>query len=310
MDTSNMEYRHGVTDANQTTSNLAQGGRMGFTATVGQGSIEVTSGHGMTQSKGVEYHTTPSADALTGYTFSTEAGHPVPAGGPRLHDMVNIGGMKVKVAQAIRDGLIPDPSRMAPAQPQSAPYSAPHADPHVNPYAAPESLADGFTADVLPRVSPATINSIEADLAEGQFSEKTLDYLMLEGNQSPQALAAVRDAYAAKVTAATGMTEAELQDVWQSDRKSFNAAVSEMLKTGSTAGFQALAEQADAAAWTPLETDAALTAWRSPDFPEALIDAGLEPIFDGGEVSINIPGKGIVRWTDAVRKGLVGVSRR
>ncbi|WP_394177414.1 hypothetical protein [Yoonia maritima] len=52
-----------------------------------------------------------------------------------------------------------------------------------------------------------------------------------------------------------------------------------------------------------------MTAWRLADFPQALIDAGLEPVFDGGVVSINIPGRGVVKWTDAVSQGLVKVSR-
>jgi hypothetical protein len=131
----------------------------------------------------------------------------------------------------------------------------------------------------------------------------------LEGGQSAEALGAVRDAYAAKVTAATGMDEAELQDLWQDNRQSFNAAVSEMLKTGSAAAFQDLAAQADAAAWTPMGTSTATEAWKSLDFLQALIDAGLEPVFDGGVVSINIPGMGVVPWTEAVHRGLVNVSR-
>ena len=117
-------------------------------------------------------------------------------------------------------------------------------------------------------------------------------------------------ASAQKVTAATGMDEAELQELWQSNRADFNAAVSEMLKTGSTAAFQSLAAQADAAAYTPLSTDEATKAWRDQDFPQALMDAGLEPSFENGEVSVNIPGRGTVRWSDAVRQGLITVSRR
>ncbi len=58
-----------------------------------------------------------------------------------------------------------------------------------------------------------------------------------------------------------------------------------------------------------MDKDAAMTAWRLADFPQALIDAGLEPVFDGGVVSINIPGRGVVKWTDAVSQGLVKVSR-
>lgn len=105
------------------------------------------------------------------------------------------------------------------------------------------------------------------------------------------------------------MDEAELQDLWQDNRQSFNAAVSEMLKTGSAAAFQDLAAQADAAAWTPMGTSTATEAWKSLDFLQALIDAGLEPVFDGGVVSINIPGMGVVPWTEAVHRGLVNVSR-
>lgn len=196
------------------------------------------------------------------------------------------------------------------------PESGHNADPQVTPHAAPESaveapesVADSFTNDVLPRVSPSTISSIEADLNEGQFSEKTMDYLMLEGGQSAEELSAVRDAYAAKVTAATGMDEAELQELWQDNRQAFNAAASEMLKTGSTAAFQDLAAKADAAAWTAMGTDEATEAWKSQDFPQALLDAGLEPSFEGGVLSINIPGMGVVPWTEAVQRGLVKVSR-
>jgi hypothetical protein len=122
-------------------------------------------------------------------------------------------------------------------------------------------------------------------------------------------LSAVRDAYAAKVTAATGMDEAELQELWQDNRPAFNAAISEMLKTGSTAAFQDLAAQADAAAWTAMSTDEATDAWKSQGFPQALLDAGLEPSFEGGVVSIKIPGMGVVPWTEAVQRGLVKVSR-
>lgn len=309
------EYRHNVDPANPSGSNIASG-PMGFTATVGGGSLEVTSGHGMTRSGGVEHTVSPTADPATGLIFSTEAGLPVPGGNPRPNDLVEIGGMRVKVAQAVRDGLIADPAKTAPAQTHSAPHNGRNAAPQGNPHAAPEgsveapeSAADSFTNDVLPRVSPSTISSIEADLNEGQFSEKTMDYLMLEGGQSAEALSAVRDAYAAKVTAATGMDEAELQELLQDNRQAFNAAASEMLKTGSTAAFQDLAAQADAAAWTAMGTDEVTDAWKSPDFPQALLDAGLEPSFDGGVVSINIPGMGVVPWTEAVQRGLVKVSR-
>ncbi|MBY6043627.1 hypothetical protein [Phaeobacter italicus] len=306
-----MEYRHNVDPANPSGSNLASG-PMGFTATVGGGSLEVTSGHGMTRSGGVEHTVRPTADPSTGLTFSTEAGLPVPGGNPRPHDLVEIGGIKVKVAQAVRDGLIMDPSRGLLNAPESGHNAAPQVTPHAAPEGAveaPESVADSFTNDVLPRVSPSTISSIEADLNEGQFSEKTMDYLMLEGGQSAEALSAVRDAYAAKVTAATGMDEAELQELWQDNRPAFNAAISEMLKTGSTAAFQDLAAQADAAAWTAMSTDEATDAWKSQDFPQALLDAGLEPSFEGGVVSIKIPGMGVVPWTEAVQRGLVKVSR-
>lgn len=128
-----MEYQHGVTDAQQTSSNLAPSGRMGFTGVVGGGSLEVTSGHGMTQTTGVEHHTAPSADPVTAYTFSTEAGLPVPGGTPRPNDMVEIAGMHVKVAQAVRDGLIPDPFRMAPQQALNAAQSTTEGQPQGNP---------------------------------------------------------------------------------------------------------------------------------------------------------------------------------
>ncbi|MCG3267877.1 hypothetical protein [Yoonia sp. I 8.24] len=89
-------------------------------------------------------------------------------------------------------------------------------------------------------------------------------------------------------------SEGELEQAYNADRAGFAKAVTELMKTGSTAAFQQIAQQADAAAWTPLDNDAAMTAWQSPDFPQALMDAGLEPIFDGGVVSINIPGRGVV----------------
>lgn len=296
----------------QSSSAIATPGNTGPRYEWGSGGMEITAGHGLKRTPGMEVSSAPAADATTGLVFSTEAGFPVPAGGPRPHDMVEIGGMKVKVAQAIRDGLIADPAKAAPSAPQNAPQAAQQVTPQAAREAAPEaspSAADAFTAEVLPRVSPATTDSLMADLADGQFSEKTLDYLMLEGGQSAEALEGVRDAYAAKVTAATGLDEAELQVLWNSNRASFNAAVGEMLKTGSTAAFQSLAAQADAASFTPLSTEAAMTAWQDADFPQALIDAGLEPIFEGGQMAINIPGKGIVPWTDAVRLGYVKVSR-
>jgi hypothetical protein len=49
---------------------------------------------------------------------------------------------------------------------------------------------------------------------------------------------------------------------------------------------------------------------RTPDFPQALLDAGIEPIYEGGELAITIPGRGVVKWSDAVSQGLVKVSRR
>jgi hypothetical protein len=270
--------------------------------------MEMTVGHGLTRQTGMEVTSAPAADAVTGLVFSTEAGFPVPATGPRMHDMVEIGGMKVKVGNAIRDGLIADPAK----SPEQAPAQARQAAPQVAPQAAPEaspSLADEFSESILPRVSPATVDSISADLIEGTFSDKTLDYLSLEGGLSAGEMGAVRDAFAAKITAATGMDEGELQDLWQSDRKGFAAALGETMKTGSTAAFQALAAQADAASFTPLSTEEAINVWQDAEFPQALIDAGLEPIFDGGQMAINIPGRGIVPWTEAVQRGFVRVSR-
>lgn len=305
-----MEYRHGVEDANQSSSNLMTR-TSGFTAVVGSGSLEVTAGHGMTVQRGAEHSTVPQANAQ-GLVFSTEAGSPVPGGKPRPNDLVEIGGMRVKVAQAVRDGLIADPSVAAFSAPQVNQNMNPQVQqqqPQGAPQQAPYDAAADFSENVLPNVSPATVNSIEADLMEGKFSEKTTDYLMLEGNLNATDMATVRDAYAAKITAATGMDEGELEQAYNADRAGFAKAVSELMKTGSTSAFQSIAQQADAAAWTPLDTDAAMTAWQSPDFPQALMDAGLEPIFDGGVVSINIPGRGVVKWTDAVQQGLVGVSR-
>ena len=52
-----------------------------------------------------------------------------------------------------------------------------------------------------------------------------------------------------------------------------------------------------------------MTAWQDADFPQALVAAGLEPVFDGGELAINVPGHGVVKWTEAVQRGLVKVSR-
>ncbi|MEM6960164.1 MAG: hypothetical protein AAF550_00300 [Myxococcota bacterium] len=307
-----MEYRHGADADNPSGSNLAPSNKMGFTATVGSGSMEMTVGHGMKHEPGNEHTAAPSADAATGYTFMTEAGHPVPAGGPRPHDLVEIGGMKVKVAQALRDNLIPDLSQARPQTQQSPAEVAPQVNPQADREAAPEAderLADAFTAEVLSRVSPATTESLMADLLEGTFSEKTTDYLQLEGGQSLSGLESVRDAYATKVTEATGMDETELQELWQSDRKAFAEAAQELLRTGNTSAFVDLASTAQQAVYTALSTDEAMTAWRSADFPQALMDAGLEPVFDGGEVSVNIPGRGVVKWTDAVTQGLVKVSR-
>ena len=307
-----MEYQIGKPEGHST-SNLAHAdARMGARYEVGRGGLELTTGHGMVRNTGMEYRTAPTADPVTGHTFSTEAGLPVPGGRPRPHDMVEIGGMKVKVEQAVRFGMIADPFNAAPAQALNAPLNAPQ---HVvqadqsGALEAPENAAESFTADVLPRLSPATVSSLEADLTTGFFTEKTLDYLELEGRQSPQALDAVRDAYAAKITAATGLDEHDLHDLWQNDPARFAAAAGAMMKTGDTSAFQSLAEQADAAAYRPLDDAAATVAWRSPDFPQALIDAGLEPVFEGGEIAVNIPGRGVMKWTDAVSQGVVRVSR-
>ena len=219
-------------------------------------------------------------------------------------------------AKPYATALPPNPTALSPEEPRSGPVSAPFGNPQGNPQTgeevspeSSESLADSFSSEVLPRVSPATTASIEADLNEGCFSEKTIDYLRFEGGQSTASLNAVRDAYAAKVSAATGLDEGELQELWQFNRPGFNAAVSDMLKTGSTVAFQELASQVDAVNWSQVDTETATEAWRSPDFPQALIDAGLEPVFEGGVVSVKIAGMGVVPWSEAVQRGLVKVSR-
>lgn len=151
-----MEYRHGVEDANQSTLNLAQR-TSGFTAVVGRGSLEVTAGHGMVRDAGMEHSTVPQDNAQD-LIFSTEAGTPVPGGKPRPTDLVEIGGMKVKVAQAVRDGLIADPATAA----MQAPYSAPNMNPQLRqqqpqgaPEQAPYDASEDFSSNILPNVSPA-----------------------------------------------------------------------------------------------------------------------------------------------------------
>jgi hypothetical protein len=297
----------------QDTSGTAPAGSSSFSYQVGRGGLEITAGRGMTAQTGHEYSTAPTPDAVTGLTFKTTAGSPVPATGPRMTDLVIVGGMDVLVGQAIRDGLIPSPFNQGTTQrPQVAldapqPYTA-EATQNASEAVAYDASED-FSQNILPSVSPATTASLEADLMEGEFSEKTMDYFQLEAHLSAGDMGTVRDAYAAKVATATGMDEAELQDLWNGDRAGFAKAASEMLKTGSTSAFQTLAERADAASYVPLSNDEAEQAWRSPDFPQALIDAGLKPSFDGGVVSINIPNRGLVTWADAVAQGLVTVSR-
>jgi hypothetical protein len=100
-----------------------------------------------------------------------------------------------------------------------------------------------------------------------------------------------------------------LAEIYQADRAGFAKAAQELLTTGKTTAFQALAEAYSDASYTPLSTDEAMTAWQDADFPQALIDAGLEPIFEGGDLAINIPGMGVVPWAEAVQRGLVKVSR-
>lgn len=146
-------------------------------------------------------------------------------------------------------------------------------------------------------------------IAEGQFSEHTLDLLQLEGALPLSELSATRDAFEAKVTAATGMDASELEELYESDRAGFAMAAQELLKTGSTSAFQALADRARDAAYVPLGTEQAMTAWMHEDFPQALRAAGIEPNFDGPELAIEVPGRGVVKWADAVRLGLVKVSR-
>lgn len=311
-----MEYRHGVDDQTQTnsTSNIMPRTH-GFTATVGKGGYELVAGQGMTQSRGIDHHTAPVADAQ-GLVFTTEAGSPVPGGKPRPHDLVEVGGYMVKVSQAVRDGLIADPDKtvfnastvnlQAPTQ---APQQAPTQTQQQAPEQAPYDASEDFRENILPTVSPATTASIEADLMTGEFSQKTLDYLALEANLGANDMTTVRDAYATKIMGATGLGIDDLQAVQQSNPQGFAKAVTEMMRTGSTDGFQSFAQQADDVAFTPLDTDAAMTAWQDPGFPQALIDAGLEPSFDGGVVSINIPGRGLVKWTDAVQQGFVSVDR-
>ncbi len=296
------------------TSNLASPNKpLGFKAEVGKGSIEVMAGRGRTVQTGRETSTTPQPSA-SGLTFSTEMGSPVPNGIPRPHDLVEIGGMKVKVGQAMRDGLIPadlnaavapSPFQAPVSEPVSAPVSEPVSEPEHDTY----DVSTDFQTHIVPALSPTTMDAIEADMMAGEFTDQTQGYLAFEGNLTPSEMSNVRDAYAAKITAKTGMDEAELQAAHQVDPKGFAKAVSAMLKTGDMTGFDSIAQRAEASAWTALDNDAAMDAWKDPGFPQALIDAGLEPEFKGGEVSVNIPGKGLVKWTDAVAQGYVKVSR-
>lgn len=296
----------------ESSSNLATPTMTGPRFEWGTGGVEIIAGHSMTRNAPAEVTSAPTVDPTTGLTFKTKAGFPVPAGGPRYNDLVEIDGMWAEVGNAIRDGLIPDPSQARSHPPAQAHQAAPQVNPAVGQSAAEEAPYDAsedFGTNILPNVSQATMSSLEADLAEGQFSEKTKDYLTLEANLTADEMDNVRDAYAAKVTAATGLDEAELEDLWNNDRASFNAAVNEMLKTGSTSAFQALAEQADAVSYTPMNADEATTVWTHEDFPAALTAAGIKPNFSGPELTIEVPGKGTVLWSDAVRFGYVKVSR-
>jgi len=45
------------------------------------------------------------------------------------------------------------------------------------------------------------------------------------------------------------------------------------------------------------------------DFAAALYAADIVPDFSGNELAINVPGHGVVKWTEAVQRGLVKVSR-
>ena len=182
-------------------TNLSPSFSSGARYEVGRGSIEIIAGYGMTRSEGVEYTNAPTPDIETGLTFKTQSGAPVPNGQPRMDDLVMIGGMPVRYGQAIRDGLVRNPAALSAGEARGGPVSASQSHTQVTPQpaenASPEatqSLADNFSSEVLSRVSSATVASLDADLKEGHFSEKTLDYLQLEGGQNLASLSAVRDA--------------------------------------------------------------------------------------------------------------------
>lgn len=278
----------------------------------GTGGTEWSPDRGIQRTAGGEFSAAPIADPNTGYIFKTEAGAPVPATGARMHDLVVIEGMPVKVAVAVRLGLIPDPSRGAVQAPQAA-HNAPQqviqqATQEATPEAA-EGLAEAFTNEVMPSLSRQVQDMLVNDLSQGIFSERTTDNLQLETSLPLSELSNIRDAYAEKVTTATGMSEAELEVLFKGNPNGFAQAARDMLKTGSTAAFERLADADYASSFTPLSTDDALTAWQDAEFPRALIEAGIEPVFGGDELSIVIPGKGTVTWTEAVRRGYVKVSR-
>lgn len=300
----------------QTTSPLADTHTpTGATYTVGGTGHSWVNGQGITAHTGTTHMASPEADA-TGYVFSTPGGAPIPAGGPRPGDMVEIGGTRTTVEVAIRAGLIDDvlsPGYQAPQRASQGPNAAPAGDHAQAGVQASDDASYDITADyaqhIAPNLSPQAQDALTADFAEGEFSEKTRQHLALEGNLTEPEMESVRAGYVDKVSTATGLDEAELEQLYNSDRQAFTAAITTMLKTGSTAAFQTLANTAAEPSYTPLSTDEASNAWRSHDFPQALYDANLEPTFPNGVLHVTLPGYGSVKWTDAVAQGLVTVSR-
>lgn len=286
-------------------------GRTGLTSMGGRDPVQDFSG---------SYTTAPTTDRSTGYEFKTKGHGPIPAGGPRGTDLVTVGGMDLEVQTAIQLGLIDDVLRPGyQPRPFSEPQGftdqdlndAPIRDEDAERFEVGDELSDAdlFSQHIASSLSPQAMQMLEADIEDGELSDLTKNYFALEAGLDQGMLDDVHSSFVSKACNASGLTASELSHFYEIDRKGVTAAIMQMVRTGDTSGFAEMGEQADAASRIPLGRDEAAEVWRDAEFPQALIDAGLEPVFEGGAVSINIPGRGTVRWTDAVRQGLVQVSR-
>lgn len=302
----------------------------------GRGGMEFSPGYGpVRQAFSGEYTIAPEASP-NGVTFSTTTGAPVPGGIPRPFDMVEINGQKVEVHVAQRMGLLTSDFRFPGADAEQAFVTRQAPTTRVQ-AAAPVTheaetttagetsttaeavqAAETFQAVTLRQVSPQAVQGLMDDLLTGALSEKTTDLFQLEGATSLPEMGRIVDGYAAKVSQATGASLDQINGWFESNPEAAGKAAQELLSTGRMDGFKALASSGPAAseafstAFTEMAPDEAATVYQTAQEPflRALIEAGIEPDFRPDGIYIAVPGKGVMRWEDAVRNGYAKVSKR